>query len=123
MANDLDPVVANWYLHLDKGQRFEVVAFDEERGLVELQHYDGDLDEVSLEEWAEMELELSEEPQNWSGALDVEAIDDLGTEVTDTAKEDWGESLGEFGEAAQQRIREQTGQAEDAEESGRVPEG
>jgi hypothetical protein len=110
MANNLDPVVANWYLHLDKGQRFEVVAFDEERGLVELQHYDGDLDEVSLEEWAQMELELSEEPQNWSGALDVETIDDLGTEVTDTAEDDWSESLGEFGEEAQQRIAREPGE-------------
>ncbi len=106
MANNFDPVVENWYLHLDKGQRFEVVAVDSERGLVELQHYDGDLEEVSLEEWTQMEIELSEEPQNWSGALDVAEVDDLGTEVTDTSEDDWSESLGEFSEEAQQRLKE-----------------
>jgi hypothetical protein len=58
MANDFDPVVANWYLHLDKGQRFEVVAVDEERGTVELQHYDSDLEEVTLDEWSQMDIEL-----------------------------------------------------------------
>jgi hypothetical protein len=104
MANEFDPVVENWYLHLDKGQRFEVVAVDEERGVVELQHYDGDVEEVSRDEWAEMDIELSEAPQNWSGSVDVVEIDDLGTEVTDTSEDDWSESLGEFGEAAQERI-------------------
>lgn len=107
MANEFDPVVENWYLHLDKGQRFEVVAVDDERGVVELQHYDGDVEEVSREEWAEMDIELSEAPQNWSGSVDVAEIDDLGTEVTDTSEDDWSESLGEFGEAAQQRIEKE----------------
>ena len=108
MANDLDPVVDNWYLHLDKGQRFKVVALDDERGLVELQHFDGDIEELSLAEWSKMEIELSEEPQNWSAAVDVGEIDDLGTEVTDTSKDDWSESLGEFGEVAQERLKQES---------------
>ncbi len=113
MANDIDPVVGNWYLHQDKGQRFEVVAVDEERGLVELQHYDGDVEGMALDEWSQMDIELSEEPANWSGAVDVEEIDDLGTEVTDTSKDEWDESLGEFGEVARQRIAEEGGEADE----------
>lgn len=105
MANQLAPEVESWYLHLDKGQRFEVVAVDEENGLIELQHYDGDLEEVSMEEWAEMEIAPSEAPQNWNGAVDIGEIDDFGTEVTDTTREDWQESLGEFSEMAQRRLR------------------
>ncbi len=108
MANELDPVVENWYLHLDKGQRFRVVSLDDVNGLVALQHYDGDLEEVSLAEWAQMEIELSEEPQNWSGAVDVVEVDDLGTEVTDTSEDDWTESLGEFGEVARERIKQES---------------
>jgi hypothetical protein len=114
MANDIEPIVDNWYVHLDKGQKYKVVAVDDGRGLVELQHFDGDIEEVSLAEWADMQIELSDEPQNWSGPIDVEEIDDLGTEVTDTSKDDWSESLGEFGEAAQERLKQ---------ESKEIPEG
>ena len=105
MAHDYDPQVGNWYHHLDKGQRFEVVAVDEARGLVELQRYDGDLEEVTLDEWSQMEIALSEEPANWSGAVDVAEVDDLGTEVTDTSEEEWSESLGEFSEEVRERLR------------------
>jgi hypothetical protein len=103
----MDPMVENWYLHLDKGQRFVVQAVDDERGLVELQHYDGDLEEVSLDEWSQMDIELSEPPENWGGAIDVGEIDDFGTEVTDTSKDEWDESLGEFGEVARERLMEE----------------
>ncbi|WP_455198264.1 DUF6763 family protein [Kaarinaea lacus] len=29
MSTEVDPIVGNWYQHLDKGQRFLVVAFDD----------------------------------------------------------------------------------------------
>lgn len=95
MTIDLDPVVDNWYFHLDKGQKFKVVSVDEEAHLIELQHFDGDIEEVSLDDWRDMEIELCEEPQNWSGPLDVSEQDDFGTEITDTSKEDWTEPLEE----------------------------
>ncbi|MFO7593628.1 MAG: DUF6763 family protein [Pseudomonadota bacterium] len=108
MGNDLEPIVGNWYMHNDKGQRFNVVAFDEERELIEIQHFDGDIEEVSLTDWQEMDIEVSDEPQNWTGPADVEEMDDLGTEITDTSKEDWSEPLQEYREARRGRsLREQ----------------
>ena len=89
MPNELDPRIDQWYAHQDKGQRFLVVAVDEVDSSVEVQHFDGDLEEFSLDDWRELDIELSEEPENWSGALDIVNRDDLGTEVTDTSKEDW----------------------------------
>lgn len=89
MATEVDPVIGNWYQHLDKGQRFWVVAVDEESGLIEVQHFDGDLEEIEYAIWYEMDLEQSAEPENWAGALDVGELDDLGTSVTDTAPADW----------------------------------
>lgn len=91
MPRDLDPIVDNWYAHLDKGQRFKVVAVDEETALVELQKFDGDIEEISLSAWYKLEIEFSEEPENWSGAMDIAEIDDLGTEITETSKEDWSD--------------------------------
>ena len=99
MPNELDPRVDQWYMHLDKGQRFIVAAIDEQAGNIEIQYFDGSLDEFTQDEWYELDIELSEAPENWSGALDIDEQDDLGTEVTDTSKEDWSEPLEEIHQA------------------------
>lgn len=89
MSNDLDPILGNWYQHLDKGQLFRIVAIDEDNKVIEIQHFDGDLDEVEMSLWQEMDIDLAEEPENFSGPYDVGELDDYGTEITDTARSDW----------------------------------
>jgi hypothetical protein len=96
MLNELDPRIDQWYAHRDKGQRFFVLAIDDDEKMVEIQHFDGDIEELSLDEWHNLPLDLSEEPENWSGALDIAEQDDLGTEVTDTSSEDWSEPGEDF---------------------------
>jgi hypothetical protein len=97
MKNEADPIVGNWYQHLDKGQAFQVVAVDEDACTVELQHFDGDVEEIDLDVWYRLPVELIEEPENWSGPFDVGEMDDLtGTEVTDTAVAEWTETLEEI---------------------------
>lgn len=96
MPNDIDPIVDTWYTYLDKGQRFIVTSIDEDEGTVEVQHFDGDLEDIDISDWYNLEIELSSEPENWSGPLDIAELDDLGTEVTDTAEEDWSEPLQQF---------------------------
>ena len=91
MPNELYPIRGQWYAHLKKGQRFFISAIDEDGGTVEIQHFDGDLEEATFEEWREFDIELSVAPENWAGALDVGELDDLGTEVTDTSAADWNE--------------------------------
>lgn len=100
MSDDIDPIVDNWYAHLDKGQRFTVVAVNEDEGLVEIQHYDGTLEEIDLDLWYGLEIEPSDEPENWSGSVDIGEVDDLGTEVTDTTSDDWQAPLQEVQEDA-----------------------
>jgi hypothetical protein len=96
MPDDLDPIVGNWYSHLDKGQRFEVVAIDGESATVETQDFDGNVNEYSLDDWYQLDIEVSEEPENWSGAMDIGERDDYGTEITDTTDEEFDESLDEI---------------------------
>jgi len=91
MPNEYDPIVDQWYFHKDKGQRFFVTAVNEEAETVEIQHFDGDVEEYTLEEWRDLDIEISEEPENWSGALDISEQDDYGTEVSDTTAADWNE--------------------------------
>ena len=96
MTTESDPIIDNWYYHLDKGQRFQVVAMDEESQTVEVQYFDGTVDEHGLETWYQLNIEPCEAPENWSGPLDIGNVDDLGTEITDTSLSDWDEPLNEF---------------------------
>ena len=96
MTAEVDPVAGNWYCHLDKGQCFFVVAVDEASRTVEVQHFDGNVDEYDLETWYQMDIDVCEAPENWSGPLDIDVVDDLGTEITDTRVSDWKSPLNEF---------------------------
>jgi hypothetical protein len=89
MTTEAQPIIDEWYRHLDKGQRFVVVAIDEDSGTIEVQDFDGTLEEIEFETWYEMELEPCQAPESWAGAVDVGNADDYGTEVTDTSGHDW----------------------------------
>ena len=91
MTNELDPRIDQWYSYIGKGQRFYVIDINEEEKTIEIQHFDGDLEEISFAEWRGLDIELCEEPENWTGALDIAEKDDRGTEVTDTSGADWNE--------------------------------
>ena len=121
MQSKRNPIVGNWYQRLDKGQEFYVVALDEEARLVEMQHFDGDLEEMDLDTWYLLEILPIEEPENWSGPFDVGEIDDLtGTEVTDTQPDDWTEPLDEIAKH-QDRPPEEINDQEETNEWGEEP--
>lgn len=90
MATRNAPEVGQWYAHRDKGQMFQVVAFDADDGLVELQEFDGDLDEVDLDTWYAMALVPSEAPEDWTGPVDEIETDDLGYSASaEMSPRDW----------------------------------
>ncbi len=67
---DLDPIIDNWYHNLESRARFEVVAVDERTQTVEIQHFDGEVEELDMETWNSLVLEFSEPPEDWSGPFD-----------------------------------------------------
>lgn len=95
MPTNQEPVVSQWYQHLDKGQQFYVTAIDEESGTVEIQHFDGDVEEMDLEDWRALDIEPSAPPEDWTGPVDSVVRDDLGYSETDMTPEDWTEPLEE----------------------------
>jgi hypothetical protein len=116
MHTDADPVVGNWYQHLDKGQKFEVVAVDEENALVEIQYFDGDMDELGLDVWHGLDIEPIEVPEDWTGPLDDVERDDLGYTETDMQPDDWTASVSEVKPTGEEVVREETEKPEN--ESG-----
>jgi hypothetical protein len=78
MANLLRPVVGNWYRHLDKGGVFQIVDANEEEDWVEVQSFEGDIEEFSGAEWRALEIGPAEQPEDWTGPYDDIQPDDLG---------------------------------------------
>jgi hypothetical protein len=95
MTTTLEPRVSQWYRRLDKGQPFHVTAIDDEEGTVEIQHFDGDVEEMDFDDWRELSPEPIEPPEDWTGPVDDVERDDLGYTETDMTEEDWSEPLEE----------------------------
>ena len=68
------PVIGKWYEH-PGGDSFEVVAIDRDDGTIEIQYFDGAVEELDLDEWREEEIREIEPPEDWTGAVDVEPED------------------------------------------------
>ena len=85
------PVIGDWYRR-PGGNLAEVVAIDEEDGTVELQHFDGTVEEVELEVWAELMFEAAQPPEDWSGSLDIEP-EDYGVDGDLRIHNDWASPL------------------------------
>jgi hypothetical protein len=84
------PGIGDWY-RLNGGALFEVVALDDDDGTVEIQYFDGTLEEMDIEDWdAQWEdgaLETAEAPEDWTGSVDVESSDEDGR-GTDSSSEE-----------------------------------
>src|SRR5262245_54388791 len=74
------PNIGDWYRQREGGALFEVVAFDDDDGTIEIQYFDGTVEEMDIEDWEgqwdEGALESAEPPEDWTGSVDVESEDD-----------------------------------------------
>jgi len=72
------PSIGEWY-RLNGGELLEVVAFDEAEGTIEVQYFDGTVEEFDLDDWrsqrASGAIEEAEAPEDWSGSVDIEPED------------------------------------------------
>ena len=85
------PQVGDWY-RKPTGNVFEVVAIDESDSTVELQHYDGTVEEIDIDSWEEMSFEPSQPPEDWTGSFDM-AKEDYGVDYNDSPVEAWANPL------------------------------
>ena len=76
------PVIGKWFRR-PNGSLFEVVAVDETDGTIEIQHFDGTIDEVELESWPELLLIEVSAPEDWSGSVDMDPDDYVGRKEGD----------------------------------------
>ncbi len=70
----LTPVIGEWYQR-PGGTLFEVVAIDRDDGTIEVQHFDGTLEELDADSWYEQGIIAAEAPEDWTGSVDIEPED------------------------------------------------
>ncbi|MDH3526271.1 MAG: hypothetical protein OEM43_02030 [Gammaproteobacteria bacterium] len=86
MINKFNPRIGDWYQNISR-DNFEIVALDEEEATMEIQYFDGAVEEIDFDSWYEMEIQPIEPPEDWSGSLDIER-EDYGVDLELTAPND-----------------------------------
>ena len=87
MSRDNEPVKGQWYENVDDEETFRVLSVDEDAELIEIEYLDGEIDELDIEEWHELDLELIEEPEGWSEDDDEDEDEDEDEELDED--DDW----------------------------------
>lgn len=75
---EIEPVPGEWYQNVETHQIFRVIDVSETESLIEIQHVDGDLGELDMAVWEDLDLEWIEPPENWTAPYDDVEEDDLG---------------------------------------------
>lgn len=86
MSRDKEPVVGQWYVNAEEEETFRVITVDEDAEMVEIEYLDGEIEELNIDEWHELDLELTTEPEGWSEDEQEEEDDD-----EDEDEDDWDE--------------------------------
>ena len=88
MSRDYEPVPSQWYENVEEEESFRVLSVDEDSELIEIEYLDGDIEELDLEAWHEMDLEKIAQPEGWSESDDEDADEDEDEE-DDEDEDDW----------------------------------
>ena len=96
MDNSLSPVIGQWYRlpDADKGQIFQVIDIDDAEQSVEVQYFDGNIEELPTDAWHTRVFESCAAPEDWTGPYDNIRRDDLGYSDTDASSDDLGTTAG-----------------------------
>jgi hypothetical protein len=90
--------VGDWYRY-SGADLFEVVAVDEDDETIEVQHFDGTIEEIEFDswesQWQDRVFEAAEAPEDWSGSVDMEP-ENNGEEDDSNPERQWAGPLGFF---------------------------
>jgi hypothetical protein len=89
VSRDYEPQAGQWYEDLETEETFQVLAVDPDEELIRIQWPDREIQEIDLDQWNEMDLELALPPEGWVD--DVEEDDEDEEDDLDLEDEDWDE--------------------------------
>jgi hypothetical protein len=89
VSREYEPAVGQWYENIDENESFRVLSVDEDAELVELEYLDGDIEEIDLETWHELDLNKIDEPEGWTGSAEDDDDDEEEEKGKDDLEETW----------------------------------
>jgi hypothetical protein len=87
VARDYDPVQGQWFEDLEENEVFRVLSVDPDEEIIEVQYENGDIEEMDLDTWHELDLERAQEPEGWASDDD----DKAEKEEEEEDEDDWDE--------------------------------
>ena len=88
MSRDYDPEKGRWYEDLDREELFKVVSVDPDEILVRIQWLDGEIEDIDVDAWNELDLELATEPEGWVDDSEDDADEDEEDDEDDLDEEE-----------------------------------
>ncbi|HEY6924437.1 MAG TPA: DUF6763 family protein [Steroidobacteraceae bacterium] len=74
------PQIGQWYERMDTAEVFQVTGIDDGAGTIEIQSFDGDVDEMDFQVWSALPLELAQPSEDWLAPVeDMDAQDVAST--------------------------------------------
>jgi hypothetical protein len=89
VAREYEPTAGQWYENLEENESFRVLSVDEDAETVEIEYLDGDIEEIDLDTWAELDLDKIDEPEGWAGGDDEDDDDDDDDEEDEDLDDTW----------------------------------
>jgi hypothetical protein len=86
VARDYDPVQGQWYEDLEENEILKVLSVNPDEEIIEVQYENGDIEEIDLDTWHELDLERAQEPEGWASDEDDDEDED-----EDLDDDDWDE--------------------------------
>lgn len=95
MRHNVYPDIGGWYADEEYQHIFEVVASDDKDAYVEIQYFAGEIEELDMETWYELDLKKIPAPEDCSGPYEL-SKEDLGYSDETIHPEDWSGPLCEI---------------------------
>lgn len=93
MRNAPEPIIGQWYRNSKLADIFEIVAIDNDENLIEIQYFDGQIEELDLESWNEYPSVEIAAPEDFSGAYEMPKEDLLDYKEEVIHPENWNNPL------------------------------
>lgn len=89
MGRDYDPVKGQWFEDLEENEIFLVLSVDPDEEVIEIQYENGDIEEIDLDTWHELDLERAQEPEGWASTVDDDDEEEELDDDDDDDDDDW----------------------------------
>lgn len=85
------PAIGEWY-RKPGGVLFEVIAINDQDSTIDIQHFDGTVEELDFAAWEDAEYQPADPPEDYSGSLDIER-EDYNMDLERPSGQDWKDPL------------------------------